>query len=108
MIAHHEIWWADPGKPQGRRPFLILTRNPLADRLRFVVVAPLTTTNRGLSSHLALGAVDGLKAVSWVNFDNIITIDRRLLRDRVAVLSAERSREACTTMTYALGCGFHP
>lgn len=80
----------------------------MAARVRNVVVAPLTTTNRGLSSHLALGAADGLKVDSWVNFDNIITIHRGLLRDRVGALSAERSRHACTRMSYALGCGRLP
>ena len=108
VTAHHEIWWADAGVPQGRRPFLILTRDPVAARLNHIVVAPLTTTDRGLSSHLAVGTADGLKGDSWVNFDSIMTIDRNLLTNRVTALSPARSDQACAVMSYALGCGPPP
>lgn len=108
MSAHHEIWWADTGAPQTRRPFLILTRDPVAARLDNIVVAPLTTTDRGLSSHFAVGPGDGLKRHCWVNFDNVLTLDRRLLTNRVTALTPGRSREACEAMSYALGCGPPP
>jgi mRNA interferase MazF len=87
-----------------RRPFLVLHRNPVAAAIYNIVVAPITTTNRGLSSHFRLGPEDGLRRESWVNFDSITTIKREWLVSRVAALSPERSRQACATMAYALGC----
>jgi len=108
VSAHHEIWWADPGPPVGRRPFLILHRDPIADAIENIVVAPLTTTDRGVYSHLHLGRADGLRGDSWVNFDSIQTVRRDWLVSRIAVLSPERSRQACATLAYALGCAPSP
>ena len=47
-----EIWFA--ATPGGDRPVLVLTRDPVADRIASVVVAALTRTERGLVSELAL------------------------------------------------------
>ena len=41
-----EIWFA--ATPDGDRPVLVLTRDPVADRIGSVVVAALTRTERGL------------------------------------------------------------
>ena len=41
-----EIWFA--ATPGGDRPVLVLTRDPVADRIASVVVAALTRTERGL------------------------------------------------------------
>ena len=47
-----EIWFATT--PGGDRPVLVLTRDPVADRIGSVVVAALTRTTRGLVSELQL------------------------------------------------------
>ena len=47
-----EIWFA--ATPGGDRPVLVLTRDPVADRIGAVVVAALTRTERGLLSELPL------------------------------------------------------
>ena len=49
-----EIWFA--ATPGGDRPVLVLTRDPVADRIGSVVVAALTRTRRGLVSELLLTA----------------------------------------------------
>ena len=51
-----EIWFA--ATPGGDRPVLVLTRDPVADRVGSVVVAALTRTRRGLVSELLLTAKD--------------------------------------------------
>jgi len=54
-----EIWFA--ATPGGDRPVLVLTRDPVADRIGAVVVAALTRTRRDLISELPLTAAqDGL------------------------------------------------
>jgi mRNA interferase MazF len=98
-----EIWFA--ATPGGDRPVLVLTRDPVADRIRFVVVAALTRTRRGLISELDLFADrDGVPTDCVVNFDNIHTLPREVFRRRVAQLSTARMAEACEALGAATSC----
>ena len=65
VVVRGEIWWAVT--PGGDRPVLVLTRDPVADRIEAVVVAACTRTVRGLSSELPLGQDDGMGAVSYTH-----------------------------------------
>ena len=56
-----EVWFA--AVPGGDRPVLVLTRDPVADRIGAVVVAALTRTRRGLVSELELTTADPLQVV---------------------------------------------
>ncbi|MDH3500296.1 MAG: type II toxin-antitoxin system PemK/MazF family toxin [Acidimicrobiia bacterium] len=100
-----EIWWADTGHG-GDRPVLVLTRDPVADRIGGVVVAALTSTVRGLLSELAVGVDDGLDRDGVVSFDNINTLRRSAFRRRAATLSDAQMQQACRALNAALGCGF--
>jgi mRNA interferase MazF len=97
-----EIWFA--ATAGGDRPVLVLTRDPVADRIGSVVVAALTRTRRGLVSELSLTRADGVPTDSVVNFDNIHTIPRETLRRRVTALSPGRMADACRTLQAAMGC----
>ncbi len=98
-----EIWFA--ATPGGDRPVLVLTRDPVADRIGSVVVAALTRTRRDLVSELELRADrDGIPSDCVVNFDNIHTIARATFRRRITSLSAPRLSEACQRLRDASGC----
>ena len=98
-----EIWFA--GTPGGDRPVLILTRDPVADRIGSVVVAALTRTIRGLVSELELTAADdGVPTDCVVNFDNIHTLPRSTFRHHLTTLSPQRLAESCRTLRDATGC----
>lgn len=97
-----EVWFA--ATPGGDRPVLVLTRDPVADRIGSVVVAALTRTRRGLVSELELTEADGVPTAGVVNFDNIHTIPRETFRRRVTSLSAGRMAEACRVLQAAVGC----
>lgn len=98
-----EVWFA--ATPGGDRPVLVLTRDPVAGSIGSVVVAALTRTRRGLVSELELIAdEDGVPTDCVVNFDNLHTLPRELLRRRVTALSAARLAQACRTLTAATGC----
>jgi mRNA interferase MazF len=98
-----EIWFA--ATPGGDRPVLVLTRDPVADRIGSVVVAALTRTRRGLVSELELTAeVDGVPSDCVVNFDNLHTIPRDKLRRRVTSLGPPRLAEACRVLAAATDC----
>ncbi|KZS67840.1 type II toxin-antitoxin system PemK/MazF family toxin [Mycobacterium ostraviense] len=99
-----ELWFA--ATPGGDRPVLILTRDPVADRIGAVVVAALTRTRRGLVSELALTAADDLLPSDCVvNFDNIHTLPRTALRRQITRLSPARMHQVCRTLRAATGCG---
>ena len=97
-----EIWFATT--PGGDRPVLVLTRDPVADRIGSVVVAALTRTQRGLVSELMLTPADEVPTNSVVNFDNIHTIPQATFRRKVATLSPARIADVCRTLQAATGC----
>ncbi|MGI8754393.1 MAG: type II toxin-antitoxin system PemK/MazF family toxin [Acidimicrobiales bacterium] len=98
-----EVWFA--ATPGGDRPVLVLTRDPVADRIGSVVVAALTRTRRGLVSELHLTpADDAVPSDCVVNFDNLHTVARADFRRRVTVLSAARMAMACRVLASATGC----
>lgn len=98
-----DIWFA--AVPGGDRPVLVLTRDPVADRIGAVVVAAMTRTVRGLVSELELTAIeDGVPSDCVVNFDNIHTIRREDFRRQIATLSPARLAQACQRMRDATGC----
>jgi len=98
-----EVWFA--ATPGGDRPVLVLTRDPVADRIGLVVVAALTRTRRGVVSEFVLTTEeDGVPTDCVVNFDNLHTLPRSTFRRRVAQLSARRMTNACRTLRDAFGC----
>jgi len=97
-----EVWFA--ATPGGGRPVLILTRDPVADRIGAVVVAALTRTVRGLVSELELTPDDGVPTTCVVNFDNLHTLPKDTFRRRVTALSAARMHQACGVLNAATGC----
>lgn len=81
-----EVWFT--ATPGGDRPVLVLTRDPVADRIDSVVVAALTRTKRHLVSELDLTAVeDQLPSDCVVNFDNLHTIPLGVSSSRRAAVS---------------------
>ena len=98
-----EIWFTKT--PGGDRPVLVLTRDPLADRIGSVVVAALTRTQRGLVSEVELSPeADGVPTECVVNFDNLHTVPRASFRRPIAQLSPERLAESCRALRDAVDC----
>ena len=98
-----EVWFAKT--PGGDRPVLVLTRDPVADRIGSVAVAALTRTRRDLVSELELDPKkDGVPTECVVNFDNIHTLPRVAFRRRVAQLDPDRIAQACRVLRDAMGC----
>lgn len=69
-----------------QRPVLILTRELVRPHLRRVTVAPITTTIRGLSTEVPVGASNGLDDESVVSCDNILTVPISTLGRRIGYL----------------------
>ena len=99
-----DIWFA--ATPGGDRPVLVLTRDPVADRIGSVVVAALDVDSTGAGirvSHLT-ASDDGLPSDCVVNFDNIHTLARAHFRRRITSLSPPRLAQACRVLSAATGC----
>lgn len=97
------MWFAST--PGGDRPVFVLTRDPVAESIGFVVVAALTRTRRNLVSELVLTASDdGVPTDCVVNFDNIHTLPRSAFRRRVSVLGPARIEESCLRLRDSTGC----
>ena len=99
-----EVWFAaTPGG--GDRPVLVLTRDPVADRVVAVVVAALTRIARHLTSELELTPDrDGVPTSCVINFDNLHTLPRDAFRRPLTTLSPPRMAQVCRVLNDALGC----
>jgi mRNA interferase MazF len=74
VVARNDIYWADLGRPAGRRPVCVLTRDAAIAVLTAVTCAPITRTIRGIRSEVEIGREHGLPERSVISCDNIITI----------------------------------
>ena len=84
---------------------LVLTRDPVAERIGSLTVAALTRTRRDLVSELQLTAArDHVPTDCVVNFDNLHTIPRAAFRRHVTTLSRARMAQACRALRDAIGC----
>jgi mRNA interferase MazF len=84
---------------------VVLSRDAAIPRLRRAVVAPCTTTIRGLASEVILEPdVDPVPRPSAVNLDSVESVSIGILVDRLGRLSDQRMREVCTALEVALGC----
>lgn len=102
VIERGEIWWADLPEPVGsspglQRPVLIVQSEKFnQSEISTVVIAAIT---KNIKLAAASGNVlvtpkqTGLPKESVVNVSQILTIDKRLLRDYVGTLSAKKMEQ---------------
>jgi mRNA interferase MazF len=84
------------------RPVLILTREVVRPHLSRVTVAPITSTIRGLSTEVPVGAANGLDHASVVSCDNIVTMPVSALGRQLGFLLTEQE----TALTDAIRAAF--
>ena len=68
------------------------------------MVAPITSTIRGLPSEVVVGIKEGLQHDSAINLDSIQTVEQWKLSHYVGTLSEERLEEVCRALGVATGC----
>jgi len=99
-----EVWWCEPPEI-GRRPVVVLSRDAAIPRLRRALVAPCTTTIRGLPSEVILEpGEDPIGRRSAVNLDSVESVSVAVLVERIGVLSGERMSELCAALAVATDC----
>jgi mRNA interferase MazF len=72
------------------RPVVLLTREQVVPYLARVTVAPITSTVRGLSTEVAVGAANGLVDESVISLDNVAAIDRSALGPVIGYLMPDQ------------------
>ena len=97
-----EVWWADLPAPVGRRPVLLLSRDAAYRVRTSVTVGLITRTIRSIPVEVPLGKEDGMPARCVVNLDDILTIPRSCLKERVAILSPEKMSAVSRAVSFAL------
>jgi mRNA interferase MazF len=101
-VRRGEVWLADLDKT---RPVIVLTRDPLGRLLHSVIVAPVTSTIRGLSTEVPLGRNDGIRRPSVANLDNVQLLSRDRLRRRIGRAHPATMTAVCAALSVAVDCG---
>jgi mRNA interferase MazF len=104
LPARGEVWWCELAEV-GRRPVVVLSRDAVIPRQRRALIAPCTTTVRGLVSEVVLDpADDPIPLRSAVNLDSVESVSLAVLVDRLGRLSGDRMREVCRALAVAVDC----
>lgn len=104
LPARAEVWWCE--LPEiGQRPVVVLSRDAAIPRLRRALVAPCTTTIRGLASEVVLEPSDDpVPRRSSINLDSVESVSVGVLVERLGRLSDDRMREVCAALDVAVEC----
>lgn len=97
-----EVWWCEMAEI-GRRPVVVLSRDAAVARLRRALVAPCTTTIRGIPSEVVLEpSEDPVPRRSAANLDSVESVSTAILVERLGRLADTRMREVCHALAVAV------
>jgi mRNA interferase MazF len=97
-----EVWWVDLPAPAGRRPALLLSRDAAYLVRASITVAPITRTIRNIPVEVNLDRSDGMPARCVVNLDDITTLPKVLIKQRITALSTEKIQQVEQAIRFAL------
>jgi mRNA interferase MazF len=83
---------------------VVLSRPEAIAVLHTVMVAPVTSTIRGIPSEVVIGTAEGLKRESAANLDHVQTVEQARLSRYVGQLGPEKMRAVCRALAVATGC----
>ena len=92
-----ELWWLDwsPGRGSeqaGRRPALVIQTDAANSNRRYpnTIVAAVSTRGRDLPFHVPLAVTpeSGLSAPSWAKCEQVMTISKERLEEKLGAVSA--------------------
>jgi len=99
-----EVWWCEVPEI-GRRPVVVLSRDAVITRHRRALIAPCTTTVRGLVSEVLLEPGDDpVPRRCVVNLDSVESVSLAVLVERLGRCSGVRMREICAALAVAVDC----
>jgi mRNA interferase MazF len=101
-LRQYELWWAKLPKPAGKRPILLLSRDNSYQYLNKFIAAEITTTIRNIAVEVPLGSREGLSKQCVANLDNLRTVAREWLIERIGKLASARHVDVKRALGYAL------
>lgn len=103
MVTRGEVWWAESPAAK-RRPYLLLTRQGAIEHLHSVLAVPATRTVRGIPTEVFLDTDDGMPEPCALSFDNLTTMPKAFLVERLCRLPLAKMAQACQALRIASGC----
>ena len=97
-----EGWWIDMPAPAGRRPAVLLSRDAAYRVRAAITVAPVTRTIRNIPVEVMLDRSDGMPTRCVVNLDDITTLPKILIKERITALSPEKITRVDAAIRFAL------
>jgi len=97
-----EIWWANLPLPVGKRPVLLLSRDAAYQVRTSITVAAITRTIRRIPVEVPLDVEDGMPEKCVVNLDDIMTIPKSLLGERITTLPRNKMALVDKAISFAL------
>lgn len=88
--------------PAGRRPAVLLSRDSAYRVRAAVTVAPITRTIRNIPVEVPLDRSDGMPTACVINLDDITTLPKALIKQRVTALSPEKLQRIDEAIRFAL------
>jgi mRNA interferase MazF len=101
-VNRGDVCWYTFKAPDKRRPVLILTRDSAIPVLSSVTIAPITSTIRNIPTEVVLTDEDGLPSACAANFDNLQTVPKQNIGNRITRLTTRRMKEAAAAASFAL------
>lgn len=98
-----EVRWYQFGRPDKKRPVVILTRGSMLEYMGEVSVASITSTIRDIPTEVVLGRIDGMPKDCVVNCDHLQTVSKAKLGAIVTTLSPGKLSEVRRAVSFALG-----
>ena len=97
-----EVWWIDMPAPAGRRPAVLLSRDAAYRVRAAITVALIICTIRNIPVEVLLDRSDGMPARCVVNLDDITTLPKVLIKQRITALSTEKIQQVDEAIRFAL------
>jgi len=97
-----EVWWAKLPSPVRRRPVLLLSRDMAYQVRTSIMVAAITRTIRHIPVEIPLDVKDGMPEKCVVNLDDIMTIPKSLLSERIITLHRAKMALVGKAISFAL------
>ena len=97
-----EVWWAELLPPIDRRPVVLLSRDAAYRVRTSVTVGVVTRTSRAIPVEVPLGPEDGMPEQCVVNLDDILTIPKGRLAERITILSPQKMTAVSGAIIFAL------
>ena len=97
-----EVWWVDMPPPAGRRPAVLLSRDAAYRVRAAITVAPVTRTIRNIPVEVLLDRSDGMPARCVANLDDITTLPKVLIKERITALSLEKIKRVDEAIRFTL------